>query len=98
MAGLLALLLAVVLGNLGTLYVIVTNVAAMPDPATGLPRWSQPSLYVNERRAELEQQRTTIYQDFYDDEIRSFPQRSRYRTERAERHVCDHAGRAGAHR
>jgi uncharacterized membrane protein len=72
MAGLLALLLAVVLGNLGTLYVVVTNVAAMPDPQTGLPRWSQPSLYVDARRAELEQQRTSIYQNYYDQGIRAF--------------------------
>jgi hypothetical protein len=72
LAGFLALLLAMVLGNLGTLYVLVTNVAAMPDPETRLPRWSQPSLYVNARRAELETQRTRIYGDYYDEAIKAF--------------------------
>jgi uncharacterized membrane protein len=35
-------------------------------------RWTQPSLYVNERRAEFEAQRTDIYQGFYDDEVNAF--------------------------
>ncbi|MBN2305533.1 MAG: hypothetical protein JXQ72_13705, partial [Anaerolineae bacterium] len=70
-AGLLALLLALVLGNLGTLHVLVTGVASMPD-ANGQPRWSQPALYHQVRLAEAEARRTQIYDDFYQEELRDF--------------------------
>ncbi len=65
LAGLLALLLAVVLGNLGTLHVVVTNVAALDG-------WSQPPLYEQVRREEIQVQRDRLYQKFYAEEVKEF--------------------------
>ncbi|MCZ7538378.1 MAG: DUF2298 domain-containing protein [Anaerolineae bacterium] len=65
LAGLLALLLAMVLGNLGTLHVVVTNIAALDG-------WSQPSLYEQVRRQEAQAQRDRLYQKFYAEEVKDF--------------------------
>ncbi len=65
LAGLLALVLAVVLGNLGTLHVLVTNVAALDG-------WSQPPLFEQVRRQEMQAERDQLYQKFYAEEVRKF--------------------------
>ncbi len=65
LAGTLALLLAVVLGNLGTVHVIVTNVAALDG-------WSQPLLFHQQRQQEIDGQRDRLYQEFYADEVARF--------------------------
>ncbi|MCD4685988.1 MAG: DUF2298 domain-containing protein, partial [Anaerolineae bacterium] len=64
-AGLLALLLAIVLGNLGTVRVFVTNVAKLGG-------YERPALYDQMRRGELERERLTIYNDYYNDELDAF--------------------------
>ena len=65
LAGLLALLLAVVLGNLGMLHVLVTNIAALDG-------WSQPPLFEQVRRQEIQAQRDQLYQKFYAEEVKKF--------------------------
>jgi len=65
LAGLLALLLALVLGNLGTLHVVVTNIAALDG-------WSQPPLYEQVRRQEIQAQRDQLYQKLYAEEVKKF--------------------------
>lgn len=64
-AGLAAVLLAVVLGNLATLYVFVTEVAELGGH-------ERPLLYHQQRANELEAERTQIYGDFYADELVEF--------------------------
>ncbi|MBN1562490.1 MAG: hypothetical protein JXA10_01530, partial [Anaerolineae bacterium] len=64
-AGLLALLLAMVLGNLGTFYVMFTNVAKLGGYERGL-------LYHQQRTQDLEAERTEIYADFYNEELEKF--------------------------
>ncbi|MBP8972426.1 MAG: hypothetical protein KBH93_01010 [Anaerolineae bacterium] len=59
------MLLAVVLGNLGTLHVVVTNVAALDG-------WSQPPLFEQVRRQEIQAQRDQLYQKFYAEEVKKF--------------------------
>ncbi len=69
LAGLLALALAVILGNLGTLHVFVTNVAKLDG-------WGQQPLYHQVRQQEIEAQRERLYEQFYAEESRKF--RDRY--------------------
>jgi YYY domain-containing protein len=71
LAGFLALLLAVVLGNLGELHVIVTSVASMPG-SNSEPRWTAPLLYHQVLLKDAEARRDQIYQGFYSDEIQKF--------------------------
>ena len=71
LAGVLALLMAVVLGNLGTLHTIVTNVAQMRDD-DGNKRWEQPLLYSQVRLQDAEARRPELYEDFYADELDEF--------------------------
>ncbi|MBN1681738.1 MAG: hypothetical protein JW966_15765 [Anaerolineae bacterium] len=65
LAGLLALLMAIVLGNLATMHVVITEVAKLGG-------WEDKPLLSQVRRQELESQRLDIYQDFYDDELNDF--------------------------
>ena len=57
-AGILALVLAIVIGNLGTLLVFVREVAALDG-------WQPAPLLIHTRQAELEQERSVIYERFY---------------------------------
>lgn len=66
-AGLIAVLLAVVLGNLATVRVFVTSVAQMGEGS-----YTQPALYHQVRQREVEAQRNTIYEDFYQDALEDF--------------------------
>ncbi len=68
LAGLLALALAVILGNLGTLHVFVTNVAKLDG-------WGQQPLYHQVRQQEIEAQRERLYEQFYAEESRKFRER-----------------------
>lgn len=71
LAGLAALVLAMVLGNLGTVHVIVTNVAAMPGE-NGAPRYTKPLLFSQVRQQEIEPRRTEIYDRFYAEAVEEF--------------------------
>ena len=71
LAGLAALVLAMVLGNLGIVHVIVTNVAALPGE-DGAPRYSRPLLFSQVRQQEIEPRRTEIYNRFYDEAVEDF--------------------------
>ncbi len=64
-AGLAALMLAVVLGNLGALHVFATNVAKLGG-------YTQQPLYRQVRLSEAEAQRNTLYQRFYEEETERF--------------------------
>jgi uncharacterized membrane protein len=65
LAGLLAVILAVVLGNLGTVHVFVTNVAALDG-------WTQPPLYSQYRQQKLNAQQPDLYNKFYNEEVAEF--------------------------
>jgi len=64
-AGLLAVLLAVILGNLGEIHLLVTTIARMDG-------WERPALYDQYRREQVEARRGDIYQGFYDEEVARF--------------------------
>ncbi len=66
-AGLLALVLALVLGNLGTVRVFVTNVARLDEGG-----YAQPALFHQVRQQEAEARRSEIYQEFYAEELDRF--------------------------
>lgn len=68
LSGLLALALAVILGNLGTLHVFVTNVARLDG-------WERPLLYHQVRQQEIEAQRNRLYERFYAEEVKAFQDR-----------------------
>src|SRR5690606_39488399 len=71
LAGLAALVLAMVLGNLGIVHVIVTNVAALPGE-DGAPRYTRPLQFSQVRQQEIEPRRTEIYNRFYDEAVDDF--------------------------
>ena len=64
-AGILALVLAIMIGNLGTLLVFVREVAALDG-------WQPAPLLTQVRRAELEGERSAIYERFYDEALDEF--------------------------
>ena len=64
-AGIFALVLAIVIGNLGTLLVFVREVAALDG-------WQPAPMLTHVRRAELERERSAIYERFYDEAIDDF--------------------------
>ncbi|MBI5959148.1 MAG: hypothetical protein HY866_10460 [Chloroflexi bacterium] len=65
LAGSLALLLAVILGNLGSFYVLFNGVAYVGG-------WERPLLYNQVRRQEIEIDRARIYQNYYDEAMGDF--------------------------